>query len=130
MKTCLNRIAAAAIVGALAIPAAPALAASENAAVVINNETCTGFLPTADGKAPTALDQYFTESTHKAHRLNSKGGGKSTLCSFDVPDELTPSSVRKAEGFACYAFDKEQITYESQMIVTPGGRGFLICRSD
>ena len=125
MKTLLGKIATLAATGALICSAQPAMADSEHAAAVVNGGGCTGFVPTEDGKVDTKA---LIKSVQVVHRVHVGGGQMFAMCQFDVPDGLVPASVRTSEGFACAVSLDGDVTRDSTMQVTPGGRGYLLCR--
>lgn len=108
---------------ALAISAvpAPALAQSDNAAIVTQNFGCRGFVPTETGEVGALIS-----TGERAHSVVTKSGNRKLTCHFSVPEDLTPSSVRKAEGFNCRI--KGELTQVTSMSVTPGGKGKLTCQ--
>lgn len=127
MNICISRVAVVAAIGAMAFSTTPALADSENAAEVEINETsCTGAVPTEEGVISASTLLIGVES--RVQLVKTSGGKSFLMCKFDVPAEMTPSSKRSAKGFGCTVDGKR--TTDSQMLVSPGGRGMLVCRND
>lgn len=131
----LSRAATLAAIAALAVQTPALHAQSDNAAEVWIDEegdTCKGFVPDengaiirgSDGK-PLAAYLLFAK---RVHRVRSGSGVYTAICSFDVPDDVTPASVRTAQGFGCGLRIDGRVTLDSRMQVTPGGRGLLVCR--
>ncbi|AKM10250.1 hypothetical protein [Croceicoccus naphthovorans] len=130
MKTCLTRVAAAAAIGTLALSPQVALADSDNAAVVIHDNKCTGFIPTAEGGLPIYNGRWDMTQLISAPGHVQKIANKNmqmSVCTFDVPEEVAPGEVRQAENFACRMWTGETAT-ESVMHVSPGGKATMICR--
>lgn len=111
-----------AALGAVALfaimPAAPAKA---EGAVITPDGACGGFVPTETGEQGDALTGEISLSN------KTKSGNLNITCKFNVPAELIPSKVRKANGFPC-GFPDGTIATETRMIVTPGGSGSLSCK--
>jgi len=109
------------LAGAALVSATPAFAASENAAEITMNKSCTGFVPTADGGIGPLIG---TVDGH--HRVITSSGNKILSCQFDIPDELVPDTTRSATGFGCGV--NGSTTTDSRMLATPGGRAILVCK--
>jgi len=122
IKTYLGATAAVlGLAGASLLPATMALASSENAATVTKDKGCMGFVPSSDGGMGPMI-----ETTKGHHRVDTRSGVTVLSCQFDIPDSLTPASVTKATGFDCGAGG--QVTTDSTMLATPGGRALLVCK--
>ncbi|WP_156500479.1 hypothetical protein [Croceicoccus bisphenolivorans] len=128
MKTCLSRVAAVTAIGALALASQPVMADSDNdnAATVIHKDSCLTAVPTEAGKITSA----FTATDAKVQRVELGSGQIMVICHFDVPEALVPDSKRKASGFGCRDFITNKRTEDTQLLVSPGGRGVMICRVD
>ncbi|MDR7102704.1 hypothetical protein [Croceicoccus sp. BE223] len=127
MKTNLSRVALA--MAALAsLSAQPALAESdnENAAIVVQGESCTSAVPTEDGRIIGA--NMFVDPDGRSQRVETSSGNAFLMCHFTVPAKLKPSSKRTAEGFGCRVGKDGVRTTETQILVTPSGRGMMTCR--
>lgn len=116
-----SAILAIAAFAAATIPAAPAMAQSANAAQIIKDGGCGGFVPTADGGFSA-----FIFTPDGAHAVKTSAGTQSLICQFDIPAGLEPASSTHAEGFGCGTYFG--YTTDSKMIATPGGRATLICK--
>lgn len=102
---------------------APALAKSDNAAAVIKDQNCTGFVPTDDGQ----VDASNLLTSRKLRRyVQTRSGVTTLICQFKIPDNQVPSRIRQARGFLCQP--NGQSTEDSQMVATPGGHAVLICK--
>ena len=114
----ITTLAAALSIAAMPLPAA---AQSENAAIVTQNFGCRGFIPTETGEVGEIIS-----TAERAQSVRTKSGNSKLTCHFTVPDDLVPSSVRIAEGFLCRV--QGELTDETSMSVTPGGKGKLTCQ--
>lgn len=116
----MNRLPA--LLGAAALltimPATPAFA---DGAVITPDGVCGGFVPNEDGSSGAAILGEISLSN------STKSGNLSIVCKFDVPEELVPPKTRKASDFIC-GFPDGSTSYDSRMVVTPGGSGSLTCK--
>lgn len=121
-KTCFNAsVAASSLLAMAVLPATPAFADSDNAAAVIRDEGCTGFIPTADG-----LPGPLITTTKGHHRVVTSSGVAMLSCHFDIPRSEAPPRPRTAQGFKCRV--DGVWTNKTTMLVSPGGRGLLVCK--
>ena len=114
-------LAAIALVAASMIPAAPAMAQSENAADVTKDFGCGGFVPTASGGVASRL-----RSFDGTHSVTNSAGVTSLVCHFDIPAGREPAKATQASGFGCGTF--LGFTTDSKMVASPGGRATLTCK--
>ena len=114
-------LAAIALVAASMIPAAPAMAQSENAADVTKDFGCGGFVPTASGGVASRL-----RSFDGTHSVTNSAGVTSLVCHFDIPAGQEPAKATQASGFGCGTF--LGFTTDSKMVASPGGRATLTCK--
>ena len=98
-----------------------AFAKSDNAAEIVSGAECGGFVPDGNGGMASTLT---TEKGH--HRVVTKSGNIILSCQFDIPDGQEPSQAISAQGFDCTA--DGQLTTDSKMLATPGGRAILVCK--
>lgn len=127
MSICNSRVAAIAAIGAMTFAATPTLAKPGNGAdVSIDEVACTGAVPNENGTFSAASMLVGVET--KVQRVSTPSGNMLIMCKFDVPASMTPDSKRSAKGFGCTNSDTGQRTTETQMLVSPGGRGTLICK--
>lgn len=96
-------------------------AQAEQAATIIKDGGCFGFVPTASGGFGAFL---FTPDG--AHAVETSAGTQSLVCHFDIPAGLEPATATRAEGFGCGTYFG--FTTESKMVATPGGRATLTCK--
>ena len=87
-------------------------------AAVINDFSCTGFIP---NEAGGSLGVVFTTATHSVVTDN---GVTSLTCRFDHDFELP--QAYGAKGFVCGTF--AGTTDDSMMLATPGGKAILKCK--
>jgi len=130
MPISLSRAAAVAAIGTLALVVQPVMAKpaadkSNGAQVSINDHTCTGAVPSEDGLI--VAEGIFTGAEHKVQKVKTGSGNMFLMCKFDVPASLVPDSRRSAKGFGCVVDDGVRTT-DTQMLVSPGGRGMLLCQ--
>ena len=109
------------IAAGLAAPIVPAIAQSDNAAVVIDEAGCNGFVPTADGGFGS-----FIATTDGAHAVLTSSGVQILTCQFDIPEGLEPATATLASGFGCFTYFGG--TTDTKMIASPGGKATLICK--
>lgn len=114
-------VAASSLLALAILPANPAFADSDNAAAVIRDEGCTGFIPTADGGVGPLIT---TVKGH--HRVVTSSGVAILSCHFDIPRSEAPPRPRTAQEFNCRV--DGVWTRKTTMLVTPGGRGLLVCK--
>ena len=121
MKKYLGNSAIALSLVAMSLPiAGPAFAQSDNAAVVISEGSCGGFVPTPTG----GFGPFMIGSLHS---VVTRSGVTSLVCKFDIPAAITPTDrARRAEGFDCLTF--LGLTTDSKMVATPGGQATLTCK--
>lgn len=98
-----------------------AFAQSENAATIIKDGCCFGFVPTDTGGFGA-----FIFSPDGAHAVLTSSGNQSLVCQFDIPEGLAPAKATQAEGFFCGTYFG--LTNDTKMVATPGGRATLTCR--
>ena len=115
----LSAIALGMVVASL--PVMPAAAQSANAAWILKDFGCGGFVPTATGGFGSGL--FTIEGTHSV--VNS-AGNTSLVCQFDIPAGLEPATATKASGFGCGTF--LGFTTDTKMVATPGGEATLTCK--
>ena len=111
-----------AMLGAVALltimPATPVLAESP---IVIDEGACFGFIPTASGE----FDPATIFGPGRIHVV-TKGSWTTLTCHLDIPPNLIPKKVRRANGVECYT--SLGLTNDSRMQATPGGRATATCR--
>jgi len=125
MKTSVFSASTAAISLVCAVMVLPSQlsAKSEQAATIIKDGGCIGFIPTASGTMGTLI-----VTADEARVVGTKEGVVSLVCHFDIPAGLEPVVATRAEGFLCGTFFG--LTTESKMVATPGGRATLICMTN
>lgn len=104
-----------------AAPITPLAAQSENAAVVIDDSGCGGFVPTADGGIGALI---FTPDG--AHAVRTSSGNQILTCQFDIPEGSEPATATMASGFLCGTYFG--LTTDTKMVASPGGKATLICK--
>jgi len=130
MNICTSRSIAVTAIGAFALSTQPVLADPQGngAEVSIDANSCTGAVPTRDGRIIAA--NVFTGAERRVQRISTPSGNDFLICTFDVPDRLVPSEKRSAKGFGCKVGANGERTTDTQMLVTPGGKGLLTCKSN
>lgn len=98
------------------LPATPALA---EGSIVINDGSCTGFVPTPTGGIGAFL---FDGRVHSV----TKGSTTTLTCHLDIPEGLEPKKPTKATGQVCTTVLGE--TTDTRMQASPGGRAVGTCR--
>lgn len=93
----------------------PAFAQSANAASVVKDVGCSGFVPGGGGL-------FTTES----HSVVTSSGVTSLICNFDIPAGSEPLTATRAVGFGCGTF--LGFTTDSKMVASPGGNATLTCK--
>ena len=128
MKTNLSRVAIASTLAIVSLAGQPALADGEanNAAIVVQGEACTSAVPTEDGRITRA--NTFVDPDGRTQRVETSSGNAFLMCHFTVPAHLKPPAKRTAEGFGCRVGQDGVRTTETQILVSPGGRGMMVCR--
>ena len=120
MKKVSAILCSAALVGL--IPATPALAdPNENAATIIQDGGCNGFVPTAEGGTGP-----FIGTADGAHAVLTSSGVQVLTCQFDIPDGLEPATATRASGFLCGTYFGT--TNDTKMVASPGGQATLVCK--
>ena len=100
------------------IPATPALG---EGTIVFNDAICYGFVPTEDGQFdPDAI------LTNGRIHVVAKAGWTTLTCHLDIPPDLLPTTVRRADGVLCYT--PLGYTNDTRMQASPGGRAVGTCR--
>lgn len=116
-----NLLALATLTVALAVTTAPpAFAQSANAASIIKDVGCTGFVPTADGSFGSLL--FSTDMM----AVSTSSGVSTLTCKFDIPAGSEPARATRASGFGCGTFLGG--TTDSRMTASPGGNATITCR--
>lgn len=120
MKKLVSTIAAATIVAAgMTVPTS---AQSDNAAQIVKDSGCFGFVPTEDGGFGA-----FIFTPDGAHAVATKSGNVTLICQFDIPEGLEPATATHAEGFGCGTYFGS--TNDTKMVASPGGKATLICKT-
>lgn len=119
MKKYIALIGMSALVSIL--PASPTLAQNANAAVVIDDSGCVGFVPTDTGGFGP-----FIFTPDGAHAVLTSSGVQILTCHFDVPDWAVPASATRASGFLCGTYFGT--TNDTKMVASAGGRATLVCK--
>lgn len=114
MMKSLAMLGAAALL--MVVPATPALA---EGAIIGDGDTCGGVVPDENGNlvGEQILGTYTSRTT--------KSGITNFTCHFDLPDELTPPTNRKARGFVCGT--PMGPTTNTRINASPGGRMVMSC---
>lgn len=116
-----NTLALAAACG-LALGAIPAGADDHNnAALVINQSSCGGFLLTESG-----FHFVLTEEGAQYHETSS--GNAKLVCNLDVIDGPELATAEKTSGFGC-AYNGN-FTTDTRAVITPGGKATAVCTFD
>ena len=122
MKKIVSAITGATLLAAgIAAPLAPLAAKSENAAEIVKDGACFGFVPDGNGGATTGL--FAPEG---AHAVTNSSGNTTLVCQFDIPEGFEPAKAVKATGFLCGTYFG--ITEDSWVLATPGGKATLVCK--
>ena len=122
MKKIVSAIAGATLLaGSLAAPTVPLAAKSDNAAEIVKDGGCFGFVPDGNGGATTGLF-----NPEGAHAVSTKSGNVTLVCQFDIPEGFEPAKAVKATGFLCGTYFG--LTNDSWVLATPGGKATLVCK--
>ena len=100
--------------------APPAIAQSANAATIVKDGPCGGFVPTSTGGFGPFI------GTTDLMSVVTSSGVTSLICHFDIPAGLEPASATRASGFGCGTFLGG--TTDSKMVASPGGNATLTCK--
>jgi hypothetical protein len=117
---CKQLLLAGAVAMTLIVPATPALAAGS---IVIDGDTCYGFVPTPSGQLDPTQPLLTTTDSHQVQN----GGWASLTCHFDIPDAQLPAKGVKADGVQCM-IPGFGLATTSRMSASPGGRAVGTCR--